>query len=82
MFSIYINDLSCFLTCNICDSPDDTTIYVYNSSLQFVLEKLEEHYALAMKWFKINEMKMNADKCHLFVCGANLNKCRLELETI
>ena len=32
-----------------------------------VLEKLEEYSTLAMEWFEINEMKLNAKKCHLFI---------------
>ena len=35
----------------------------------YVLEKLEEYSALTMEWFEINEMKMNAEKCHLFISG-------------
>ena len=69
MFNIYINDLFHFLTCDICNFSDDATPYVCNSSLEYVLEKLEEYSALAMEWFEINEMKMNAEKCHLFISG-------------
>ena len=63
------HDLFYLLTCNICDFADDTTPYVCNSSLEYVLEKLEEYFALAMEWFGIHEMEMNAEKCHLFVSG-------------
>ena len=66
LFNIYINDLFYFLTCDICNFPDDTTSYVCNLSLKYVLENLEEYLALAMEWFEINEMQMNAEKCHLF----------------
>ena len=69
MFNIYINDLFYFLTCDICNFADDTTPYVCNSSLEYVLEKLEEYSALAMDWFEIFEMKMNAENCHLFISG-------------
>ena len=57
LFNIYINDLFYFFTCDICNFADDTTPYVCNSSLEFVLEKLEEYFALAMEWFEINEMQ-------------------------
>ena len=40
LFSIYINDLFFFLTCDICNFVDDTTFYVCNSSLEYALEKL------------------------------------------
>ena len=74
MFNIYINDLFYFLTCDICNFADDTTPYVCNSSLEYVLEKLEEYSALAMEWFEINEMKMNAEKCHLFISGNKIEQ--------
>ena len=68
------HDLFYLLTCNICNFADDTTPYVCNSSLEYVLEKLEEYSALAMEWFEIHEMKMNVEKCHLFVSGNKLQQ--------
>ena len=53
--------------CDIFNFTDDPTPYVCNSSLQYVLEKLEEYYALDMEWFEINEIRMNAEKCYLFI---------------
>ena len=64
MFNIYVNDLFYFLTCDICNFADDTTSYVCNSSLKYVLERLEEYSALAVEWFEMNE-----EKCHLFISG-------------
>ena len=74
LFNLYINDLFYFLTCDICNFADVTTPYVCNSSLEYVPEKLEGYSALAMKWFEINKMKINAGKCHLFISG---NKFKL-----
>ena len=68
------HDLFYLLTCNICNFADDSTPYVCNSSLEYVLEKLEEYSALAMEWFEIHEMKMNVEKCHLFVSGNKLKQ--------
>ena len=69
LFNIYINDLFYFLTCDICNFADDTTPYVCDSSLAYVLEKLEEYSAPPMEWFEINEMKMNVEKYHSFISG-------------
>ena len=55
--------------CDIFNFTDDPTPYVCNSSLQYVLEKLEEYSALGMEWFEINEIRMNAEKCYLFIWG-------------
>ena len=74
LFNLNINDLFYFLTCDICNFADVTTPYVCNSSLEYVPEKLEGYSALAMKWFEINKMKINAGKCHLFISG---NKFKL-----
>ena len=72
LFNIYINDHFFFLTPNICNFADDTVIYMFKSGLKVILQKLEEHYAFAMKWFEIYKTIMNADKCHLNISG---NKC-------
>ena len=67
LFNIYTNELFYFLTYDNCNFADDTTPYICKSGLEYVLEKLEEYSALAMKLFDINKMKMNAENCHLFV---------------
>ena len=69
LFNIYLNDIFYFLHCNICNFADDTTPYVCNKNLKFVLEQLEEQSNIALKWFEDNYMKMNSGKCHLFVSG-------------
>ena len=56
--------------------------YVCNSSLEYVLEKLEEYSALVIEWCEINEMEMNAENAIYLFQVINLNKCGLELETI
>ena len=67
--NIYLNDLSCFLFCDVCNFVDDLTTYVNDINLAFFLAKLEEHCSIAMKWFENNYMKINSDKCHFFICG-------------
>ena len=69
LFNIYLNDLFYFLSCHVCNFADDTTPYVCNKNLEFVLLKLEEQYNIAINWFENNYMKMNSDKCHLLISG-------------
>ena len=69
LFNIYLKDIFYFLNYNICNFADDTTAYVCNKNLDFVLEQLELQSNIAIKWFEDNHMKMNASKCHLFVSG-------------
>ena len=61
----------CF--CDVCNFADDTTPYVCDKNLSFVLAKLEKHSNIAMKWFQNNHMKMNSDKCQILSLETNLN---------
>ena len=69
LFNIYLNDLFSFLSCDICNFADETTPYVYSKNLQFVLTKLKEYSNIATERFENNYMKINSDKCRLFVSG-------------
>ena len=64
LFNIYLNDLFYFLSCNVCNFADDTTPYVCNENLEFVLLKLEEQSNIAIKL----SSKL-VDKCHLLISG-------------
>ena len=68
-FNIYLNDLFYFLRYNVHNSADDTTPYVCGKNLEFILTKLEEHFIIAIEWFESNYVKINSDKCHLFISG-------------
>ena len=54
---------------DVCNFADDTTSYVCDSNLKWVLEKLEHNSELAITWFEMNYMKLNTDKCHLLISG-------------
>ena len=69
LFNIYLNDLFYFLHCNICNFFDDTTPYVCDKNLNFVMQQLEQQSNIALKWFERNNMKMNDGKYHLFIPG-------------
>ena len=56
LFNIYLNDLFYFLSCDVWNFADDTTPYVCNKNLEYVLTKLEEHSDIAIKWFE-NEFR-------------------------
>ena len=42
-------DLFYFLFCDVCNFEDDTTPYVCDKNLSFVISKVEEHSNIAMK---------------------------------
>ena len=69
LFNIYLNDLFYFLHDDICNFADDTTPYVCDKNLNFVMQQLEQQSNIALKWFEDNNMKMDSGKCHLFVSG-------------
>ena len=51
----------------MCNFPDDTTTYISDESLENVLKSLEKNSRFAIRWFEINYMKLNTDKCCLIV---------------
>ena len=70
LFNIYLDDLFFLLgDIDICSFADDTTPNVCDMELKVVLDKLENCSELAIAWFKSNYMKLNEEKCELFVCG-------------
>ena len=68
--NIYINDRLLFIqNADICSYADDTTIYTCDKNLKDITHRLEHDFSVALEWFADNVMKLNADKCHLFVFG-------------
>ena len=65
LFSIYVNDIFFLNKTDICNFADDRTPNACDSNLKSVLEKLPTEIPIA--WFKMNYMKLNTDKCHLFI---------------
>ena len=64
LFNIYLMDLFFTLSSvNVCNFADDTTSFVCDLNLEVVLTQL------VIAWFQNNYMKLNTDKCHLFVAG-------------
>ena len=58
-----------FFHCKICNFADDTTPYVCDRNLNFVMQQLEQQSNIALKWFEDHNVKMNGSKCYLFVSG-------------
>ena len=83
LFNIYLNDLFYILK-DVCNFADDTSPFSCDVELTEVLEKLEIDSAEALKWFELNFMKLNADKCHLLLCGnkGTIKSVKVGSETI
>ena len=68
LFNIYLNDLFFALKgIEVCNFADYTTPLVCHLDLNTALNKLEENSAIALAWFEINYIKLNCDKCYLFL---------------
>ena len=53
---------------------DDTTPYVEGASANEVIKKLEQISSDLFKWFELNQMKANPDKCNFIINTDNLTK--------
>ena len=63
-----MNDIFYFINviC-IANYADDNTPYATNKDITNLLKTLESETNILLEWFTFNEMKPNADKCHLLV---------------
>ena len=70
LFNIFLNDIFYFIN-DICiaNYADDNTPYATNKDISSLLKTLERETNSLLDWFTINEMKPNADKCHLLVAN-------------
>ena len=66
----------------IANYADDNTLYTVSENITHLLSILENETNLILDWFRKNEMKPNADKCHLIVCTQEKVFVTLENERI
>ena len=69
--------------CDIASYADDNTTYASSSNLDALINKLEERTKNLFQWFRNNDMKANADICHLLVTdndkvSANISEFEIE----
>jgi hypothetical protein len=68
LFNIFLNDIFFFIKdISIANYADDNTTYASDKNVTNLLKTLENETNTLLDWFKINEMKPNADKSHLLV---------------
>ena len=67
LFNIFINDTFLFIeNTKITNYADENTPYAIESNINNLIVSLENDTNILLTWFKMNEMKSNNDKCHLF----------------
>ena len=66
LFNIFLNDIFLFVNkSKIANYADDNTNYLIDSNIESLLLTLQNETNIILEWFKLNEMKSNAAKCHL-----------------
>ena len=75
LFNIYINDLFYLMNgTEICNYADDITLYSCDHEVKYVITRLEQNANQLTTWFPEIFMKLNEEKCHLIIFGANKGK--------
>ena len=68
LFNLFMNDIFYFVNdSKLANYADDTSTYTMRGSIFPFLHTLKTETSIVFKWFKINEMKSNSDKCHMIV---------------
>ena len=71
-FNIHLCDLFFIIEkFDIANFADGNTPYVTGGNISSVVKLLEEVACAIFQWFKDNEMKANADKCHILLSTSN-----------
>ena len=67
-FNVFINDLFMFIeNCEICNFPDEITLYSCGIELSTILENLKHDAKTILKWIRINLMKANPGKFQFMI---------------
>ena len=83
LFNIFINDMFYFINeTKIANYADDNTTYLTKDNVDELLQVLQIETSEVLKWFRINEMIPNDDKCHLLVAKNSNVSVILGNETI
>ena len=83
LFNIFLCGL--FLTIQYTDFAsyaDDNTPYTTGACVNDVIDKLKKTANDMFNWFAENEMKANADKCHLILNCSDRKQIKINNETI
>ena len=77
LFNIFINHVLSFLTtCEMCNYPDDNTLYTYRRNLHQVQEYWKKYFEILDNWFYDNDMVLNSHNCE-FMSSAKTNEYKV-----
>ena len=82
LFLLFNNDFPLCLskaTCNI--FADDNMVHVNGTSIAEVETLLQESVDKSVKWFRMNKLSVNIDKCHvMLISGRNTSRYSLNID--
>ena len=82
LVNIFINDMFFLVNdTDVCNYPNDTTIFACDSDVNNVQYKLEADASLLSKWFVDNHMKLNDAKCHFMSFGSKSSSTSVNIGT-
>ena len=78
LFNIFINDIFLFVSSQVCNFADDTT--VFDAILRKCNSKsVRDRHDWPLKLFCDNYMKLNVEKCHLMMIRNKTDDIRINL---
>ena len=80
LFTIFSNDLPEFLSCEIDQYADDSTLSCAKSAAGEITSELNSNLCEVSKWMQSNKMCLNVDKTHLMLAGTNHRILRTNAE--
>ena len=80
LFTIFSNDLPEFLSCEIDQYADDSTLSCVKSAAGEITSELNSNLCEVSKWMQSNKMCLNVDKTHLMLAGTNHRILRTNAE--
>ena len=72
LFTLYVNDLSQFVSLSSCNLyADDTVIYCAGNDVSDVQVKLQSSITEVSKWYRANRLVLNAEKCNVMTVSSS-----------
>jgi len=77
LFSVYVNDLPCFIKCNCEMFADDTTLFCSDSDSSRLTSKLQYSIDRLIIWTQLNHMSLNAQKTKCMYVSARQKRQKM-----
>ena len=78
LFSIYVNDLPCFLNDKCEMFADDTTLHSCDSNANILNKKLQDNLEKVIDWTELNHMTLNSHKTKCMYVSARQKRQKMQ----